>query len=330
MLRTLAAAGALVALSGFACRRAAIEIERTEEPACRAQALSTSRYRGEDMPARTLALTFDDGPGARTLELSRFLAERGIPAAFFVNGRNLHGPNSEAILRTLVEDGHVIGNHTETHPDLTTLSAAQIVAEVEATDRILAPFVSGGPFLFRPPFGAYDEATFAALQGSAMAKYVGPIDWDLGWVMGPAEAADWDCWSPRGTSNPPVLDVATCGALYLAQIRARDHGIVLLHDPYFIDDDPSKGGTVDMIEAILPTLIAEGFTFVRVDEVPSIRAVTGGPDAGVRRDAGRDADRTEPPRAAEDASSGDTSDPCPPSPQVRTERARESGHLRDP
>jgi peptidoglycan-N-acetylglucosamine deacetylase len=329
----VAAVGALTALTTtFACRRSSTTVDI--EPACREeQALTTTRYRGPDMPAKTLALTFDDGPGARTLELSRFLAERGVPAAFFVNGRNLHAANSEAILRTLVEDGHVIGNHTETHPDLTTLTPDQIVAEVEATDRILAPFVGGGPFLFRPPFGAYNDATFAALQGSAMAKYVGPIDWDLGWVMGPAEAADWDCWSPRGTSVPPVLDVATCGALYLAQIRAKDHGIVLLHDPYFIDDDPQKGGTVDMIESILPTLIAEGFTFVRIDEVPSIQALTGPPDAGARRDAGRDrtSDAAPPsPTSADREPSGDTSDPCPPSPQQVSPRATESGHLRHP
>jgi len=328
----LAAAIAAMATT-YACRRPA-----EEDAACReTQALTTSRYRGAELPPKTLALTFDDGPGARTLELSRFLAERGVRAGFFVNGRSVRAPDGEAILRALVEDGHVIGNHTETHPDLTTLRPEQIVAEVAETDRILAPFVADGRFLFRPPFGAYDAATWAALEASPMAKYVGPIDWDLGWVMGPSAAADWDCWSARGTSVPPVLDVATCGALYLAEIRAKDHGIVLLHDPYFIDDDPQKGGTVDMIERILPTLIAEGFRFVRVDEVPAIaRDLPGVADAGGDAAPG---DVVAPPPI--DASpgpsssvapqpSGDTSDPCPRSPQRISARALESGHLRHP
>ncbi len=60
--------------------------------------------------------------------------------------------------------------------------------------------------------------------------------------------------------------------LYLAEIRTKKTGIVLMHDPYFIDDDPTKGGTVDMVKYIVPILKSEGFHFVRVDMVPSIAA----------------------------------------------------------
>ena len=69
----------------------------------------------------------------------------------------------------------------------------------------------------------------------------GPIDWDLGFQWGPGMAADWDCWSPTGTSDPPVVDVVTCGNLYLEQIRNVSSGVVLMHDPYFINDDPKQG-----------------------------------------------------------------------------------------
>lgn len=101
--------------------------------------------------------------------------------------------------------------------------------------------------MFRPPYGAWNDAVLATLEVSPMRKYVGPVDWDLGFQWGHGAAADWDCWSKAGLLNPPVVDVATCGALYLEQIRHTSSGVVLMHDPYFINDDPRQGGTVDMV-----------------------------------------------------------------------------------
>jgi peptidoglycan/xylan/chitin deacetylase (PgdA/CDA1 family) len=289
----------------------------TSDRVCNAaQAISDMRYRGSDLPPKTLALTFDDGPGARTLELSHWLRDQGIRAGFFVNGRML--TDGVAILGEIVADGHVIGNHTQTHADLTTLTAAQIVAELEQTDELIAPFLPDGRFLFRPPFGAYTEKTFAIIESSPMKKYVGPVDWDIGSQMGPSQAADWDCWSPNGASTPAVLDVKTCGDLYLAEIHAVSRGIVLMHDPYFIDNDPLKGGTVDMVKTIVPILVAEGFTFVRVDEVPSIATVVPPPSAPpakpdmARQPTPASTGGSAEPGVKETRSS--TPEPCPPSP----------------
>jgi peptidoglycan-N-acetylglucosamine deacetylase len=296
------------------------------------QALVAEQYRGAGLPEKTLALTFDDGPGARTVELSHYLKERNIPAAFFVNGRNLE--EGVADLRELVADGHVIGNHTQTHPDLTKLKPAQIVAELEQTDELIAELIPDQRFMFRPPFGAYTEATFLALQSSSMNKYVGPIQWDMGDRMGPAQAADWDCWGENGISQPKVLDVETCGDLYLAEIRAKESGIVLMHDPYFIGHDPTKGGTVDMVKYIVPILESEGFKFVRVDMVPEIAAALPPLPPAPAPPAGRAptaADAASPSRAADTPSdqgattTSDSTDPCPPSPQRFVTKSAERG-----
>lgn len=266
----VATAAAVAVLGGCRDRD---EITRETDRTCpQTQALSTTRYRGDTLPPKTLALTFDDGPGARTLQLSHWLAARHVPATFFVNGKMLRGSSGAAILADIVADGHVLGNHGESHADLTTLDAAAVVGEVTTTDALLAPFIADDRFLFRPPYNAFDNATYTALAASPMAKYVGPIEWDIGDRMSPQSAADWDCWQPIGTSDPPVLDPESCGDLFLAEIRAKQRGIVLLHDPYFIDDDPAKGGTVDMVQYIVPILLAEGYTFVAVDEVPAIAA----------------------------------------------------------
>jgi peptidoglycan-N-acetylglucosamine deacetylase len=314
-----------------------------EDDACsESAALSASPFSGHDLPPKTLALTFDDGPGARTPELSHFLAANGIHAAFFVNGKMMWSGTD--VLAQLVADGHVIGNHTQNHPNLTWLSWNDVNHEVEMTDALIAPFVADGRFLFRPPYGAFDRSCLDALTSSAMVKYVGPVDWSIGGTMGSEQASDWDCWSPDGTSNPPVLDVKTCGDRYLDEIRKKSSGIVLMHDPYFIDGDPTKGGTVDMVEYLVPILVAEGYQFIRVDEVPEIAAalppsstplpppgpppspsssgeesaattaaafgdsqIPGGSAAGSRSPAG---------------SSGGTREPCPRSPQSLWSKSR--------
>jgi peptidoglycan/xylan/chitin deacetylase (PgdA/CDA1 family) len=294
-------------------------------PTCsEGQALQSAKMRGGGLPPKTIALTFDDGPGVRTVELSHYLKSLNIRAGFFIMGKNVPpGADGEAILQTLVDDGHVIGNHTWTHPDLRTLTAPQIVNELTTTDAVISKFVPDGRFMFRPPYGDWNDDVLAALQASPMAKYVGPIDWDLGYQWGPGMAADWDCWSPSGDSVPPVVDVVTCGNLYLEQIRNVSSGVVLMHDPYFINNDPTQGGTVDMVKNILPVLQSEGFSFVRIDEVPDIAAqlpplvVDAGAEASTvsASDAAASSVGTATTDQSPNAPSGGSSDPCTASPQ---------------
>ena len=309
--------------AGAACDAATRQ--EPERPACRgAMALSVENIVGTSLPAKTLALTFDDGPGVRTAELSSWLASVGVRAAFFVNGKMVAAtPGGSAVLAQLVADGHVVANHTQTHRSLTgrmtgapRLSPAEVVAELAETDGIIAP-VAGTRLLFRAPFGDYDTETAAVLQASPMSKYVGPIFWDIGDHMGPSQAADWDCWAPG--SDQQVLTPRQCGERYLAEIEQVGRGIVLLHDPYFPGDDPALGGTVEMVKHLVPELRAKGYAFVRLDEVPAIAALLPALDAGAPLDAApdaapdatRDAGAPRSPlaeRGGEDASS--PVDPC--------------------
>lgn len=233
---------------------ASVDLCEQKEP----RAIAPTFSQGDTLPDKTLALTFDDGPSEISSELSAYLKSQGVAATFFVNGANVEG--LEDVLPQLARDGHLIGNHTQTHAALTTLSAAEAVDEVEQTDAIIAALVPAGKLFFRPPYGDWSEEVQRAVASSSMNKYQGPIGWDIGDHLGPDSAADWDCWDEgNGTRT-----VAECGALYLQEIRTKKKGIVLLHD-----GPPGGEGrkTLEMIEAMVPTLKDEGYTFVRVDAV---------------------------------------------------------------
>lgn len=313
----------------------------SEENACSStQALSATFFRGSSLPPKTIALTFDDGPGDRTAELSLYLRGEGIPAVFFVNGKRIDG-QAGPVLQGLVDDGHLVANHTETHDSLTgtatgttRLSAEAVTSELTDTDLKITPYIPSQRFLFRPPFGDFDQETFAVLSPTPMNKYVGPIGWDVGDRMDEANgrAADWDCW--QDGSDGKRLSVQQCGDLYLTEIKRQGRGIVLMHDPYFDESNPNREGTVDMVKYMVPLLKAEGFTFVRADRVPDIEALlpAWSEDAGAGEGGTVPPENTQPTPGPGETPPGTTppaGDPCPPaSTEAQPSMTGESGNLR--
>jgi peptidoglycan/xylan/chitin deacetylase (PgdA/CDA1 family) len=223
--------------------------------------VSERQYSGYELPQKTIAFTFDDGPGNRTSELANFLADRGIPATFFINGMRV--PGRQGALNTVVQRGHILGNHTQHHLDLATLPPDQVLTEVEATDAFIKQVQPNGPWLIRAPFGSWNANVAHTVNGSDMNRYVGSVFWDAGGVLTQNAAADWDCWGKH-------IPVDQCANLYMDEIRRKNHGIVLMHD---IHDQ-----TIDLVYYILPILQAEGYRFASLPEVPSIkRALAAAP-----------------------------------------------------
>lgn len=216
--------------------------------------ISEYQLRGNELPEKTLALTFDDGPGPRTAELADYLAAQGIRAAFFINGKKV--PGRQSALDAVVGRGHLLANHTQNHVRLTKLSSASVVAEVTQTDAFIAQLEPQGPWLLRPPFGAWNGAVASAVNATPMRKYVGSVFWDVGGVLTDTAAADWACWGKQ-------ISVARCADLYMSEMRTRKRGIVLMHDIH--------GPTVDMVKLIIPKLKAAGWSFASVLDVPSIK-----------------------------------------------------------
>jgi peptidoglycan-N-acetylglucosamine deacetylase len=102
---------------------------------------------------RELALTYDDGPNpAWTPRLLELFAEHNVHATFFMLGKFVKAERELA--RRVFEAGHLIGNHTWSHPDLSRASDAQILDELTRTNDILADIIGKPVRYFRPPFGA--------------------------------------------------------------------------------------------------------------------------------------------------------------------------------
>jgi peptidoglycan/xylan/chitin deacetylase (PgdA/CDA1 family) len=114
---------------------------------------------GARVPARTVALTFDDGPGPYTREVLDVLERHGVPATFFVVGDQI--PGHAALLRRMVADGDEIGVHTFTHRDPVGMPGWALRLELDATQLAIADATGYTTGLLRLPY----SATPASLTG---------------------------------------------------------------------------------------------------------------------------------------------------------------------
>ena len=124
--------------------------------------------------SKQLALTYDDGPNdPHTLRLFEVLAKHEVHATFFLIGRYVR--QRPDIARELVRAGHVIGNHTFTHPWLTFKSAQDLRTQLTDCDRALTDAVGKHSKLFRPPFGGRRPAVLR------IARQMGfePVMWNV-------------------------------------------------------------------------------------------------------------------------------------------------------
>lgn len=148
---------------------------------------------------RSLALTIDDGTNTDVVAaFTAFAAETGVRLTFFPNGNYRSWQDNAPALRPLVDSGQVaLGNHTWSHPDLTTLADADVAEQIRRNRDFLAETfgVRDSPF-FRPPYGAHDERTdriAADLGHPTIALWNGTLGDSR--VLTPAElmasARDW-------------------------------------------------------------------------------------------------------------------------------------------
>lgn len=188
-----------------------------------------------DLPM--LALTFDDGIGSYTMELLEALEEYDVRATFFMQGSNIQESEAE-VLQKMVELGCEIGNHSTNHPDLATLSAAEIEEEMETTDALIYKYAGVLPTVMRPPYGSTDD------EAEAVINYP-IINWNV----------DTEDWKTDNSSD--VLDEILS--------EASDGDIILMHDV--------KSWSVEAAIEAIPILLEEGYQLVTVSEMAEAKGI---------------------------------------------------------
>ena len=192
--------------------------------------------------SKQMALTYDDGPNdPHTLRLLDILATHNVHATFFMIGRYVE--QRPDIARDVVRAGHVVANHSFTHPNLIFASAAETRRQLQNCDRALTDAIGEHSRFFRPPFGGRRP------QSLRIARELGldPVMWNVtGW--------DWDA--------PPAEVIVRKVA---RQIRGGD--IVLLHDGGHKQMGADRSQTVLATDRLIARCQQEGKEFVTIPQM---------------------------------------------------------------
>ncbi|WP_040838634.1 polysaccharide deacetylase family protein [Nocardia brevicatena] len=188
-----------------------------------------------DTTEKVVALTLDDGPSERAPHVLDILAAAGVPATFYLNGRDLAArPELGA---AIVAAGHEIGNHTYSHRRMVLVSRDTVAAEVERTDVEIRKTGYRGPITFRPPYGK---------KLWALPRYLSDHD---------RTTVTWDVEPETAGASADDIVAATVE-------RVRPGSIILLHTMY-----GSGAASRAAIPRIVAELRADGYRFVTVSEL---------------------------------------------------------------
>jgi peptidoglycan-N-acetylglucosamine deacetylase len=197
-----------------------------------------------------VALTFDDGPDPEwTPKILDVLKAKGVRATFFIVGVN--GESSPGLLQRLVREGHDVGNHTFSHPNLARLTNSLVALELNATQRLFQAYTGRSMRLLRPPYLGDDEpSSVDEVAPVAFGQSMGYLS--VGVTIDPD---DWQ----RPAASVIVQRVLDGAAAADPSIGGQ---IILLHD---------AGGDRSQTVAALPLLIdalrAKGYEIVPVSEL---------------------------------------------------------------
>lgn len=223
------------------------------------------------MNTKKLALTFDDGPGKGTEKILNLLKKYNIKATFFALGKSLR--QYPVLAKRIVDEGHLLANHSYDHDKLSkdeySTNPQLLINELTNTHVEIDKLSPNSNFYyFRAPYGAWKNGhADNANTDTVIQKYIGPVFWTVGGnitydpiLRKTVDAADWACWTKKFVAyNKPIA----CLEGYLNRINQQKGGVVLMHDVHSL--------TADMLELMLPELISQNYSFIRVDEIDELK-----------------------------------------------------------
>jgi peptidoglycan/xylan/chitin deacetylase (PgdA/CDA1 family) len=197
--------------------------------------LSTT-YGNPDLPE--VALTFDDGPSAYTQHVLAILQRYNVQATFFFIGQKI--AQFSTSLQQVLVGGNIVGNHTFTHPHLSTLPFAAISEELNETQNAILHETGTSPTIFRPPYGEYNREVLRAANQFGLIT----ITWS-------ADASDWTNPQPSAAHiASSILGAAGNGAIFLLHEGGGD-----------------RANTVAALPTIIEGLQARGFRLVTIPQM---------------------------------------------------------------
>ena len=212
-----------------------------------------------DRPGK-IVLTFDDGPDPKwTPQILDILAREKVKAAFFIVGQN--GQANPDLVKRIVAEGHEIGNHSFTHPNLGEVPRQMTELELNTTQRLIESLTGRSTRLFRAPyFGDAEPRTPDEIVPTVQAQNLGYIS--VGLHLDPA---DWKLKNEDGTPHTPeeiVEEVIRAAAIRTPEERG---SIVLLHD-----SGGDRSATVAALPQIIEQLRARGYQFTTISDLAGI------------------------------------------------------------
>ncbi len=180
---------------------------------------------------KRVALTFDDGPNPYYTEpLLAGLSERGVKATFFLLGKEVE--KHPEIVEEIQKQGHIIGNHSYQHEQLSRLSDEAACGQVERTNELIHGITGEYPLYLRPPYGDWKD-------GLDCETIMIEVLWDV-------DPRDW------ATSDTAAVVKRVTG-------KVQDGDIILMHD--------ASESSVKAALEVVDRLKAEGYQFVTVEEL---------------------------------------------------------------
>jgi poly-beta-1,6 N-acetyl-D-glucosamine synthase len=205
---------------------------------------------------KKLVLTFDDGPDPEwTPKILDVLAQKHVPASFFIVG--LNAENNIPLIKRIYREGHEIGDHTFTHPNIAEVSRRRAVIEMEST-RLLIECVTGhSTVLFRAPYNAdFTPEKMEELVPVAIARTKNYLD--VGESIDPMD------WEPGITADSIVQrTILRKGQIEAEESKTNGGNIILLHDA----GGESRKATLEALPRIIDYFQKRGYTFTTIADL---------------------------------------------------------------
>jgi cellulose synthase/poly-beta-1,6-N-acetylglucosamine synthase-like glycosyltransferase/spore germination protein YaaH/peptidoglycan/xylan/chitin deacetylase (PgdA/CDA1 family) len=210
-----------------------------------------------------IALTFDDGPNPKyTKQILDILKEKHAPATFFVIGDQMQ--KWPGLVKRELDEGHIVGSHTFTHPNISAITTPQVDFELNATQRLFETITNRSMVLFRPPyFGDAEPSTRAEVLPLLKAQQLGYLTVGLR-----IDTDDWRRPSPQQIIANVVNRLSDTNPETAGQV-------VLLHD-----SGGDRSRTVTALPQLIDTLRARGYRLVTVAELAGMTPEAAMPQSG--------------------------------------------------